>query len=74
MTFTVRFRREAVVDLEDASHWYEQQRQGLGARFLAAFESGISLIADNPRRFRELEPWNTSRSFDAVPVRNLLRS
>lgn len=43
MIYTVRLRKEAELDLEDAASWYESQRVGLGHDFLAivaeSFES-----------------------------------
>ena len=34
MTVEVRLRPEAEQDLSDAATWYEEQRPGLGQRFL----------------------------------------
>ena len=37
--------------------YYEEQRTGLGARYLAAFESAMAMICQHPDRFRvELAP------------------
>jgi len=32
--------------------YYEEQRRGLGARYLAAFEASMISICENPTRFR----------------------
>jgi plasmid stabilization system protein ParE len=40
----VRFEPEAVAELEDAALWYDEQRSGLGARFLAAIDATLARI------------------------------
>ena len=50
----VRFRSEAVEDVEAAKAWYEEQRQGLGGEFVAALERAVSLIAEFPEAFPEI--------------------
>ena len=47
----VRFARLAQRDLVDASAWYDAQRAGLGPRFVAAVDSAITAVSENPHRF-----------------------
>lgn len=47
MTWSVRVRPEAELDLVIAARWYEAQRRGLGAEFLDELELLISSLADN---------------------------
>jgi toxin ParE1/3/4 len=42
---------EAQADLDNAYQWYEQQRRGLGARFLDAVEETFDRIRQSPTRF-----------------------
>ena len=47
---TITLRDEAAADLEDAARWYEQQRRGLGGKFLDEVLRAIGLIGENPKR------------------------
>ncbi len=42
------FRPAAAADLEEASLWYERQRQGLGREFLDAAEQALKRLLANP--------------------------
>ncbi len=44
----VLIRPEAEADLDEAYHWYERQREGLGADFLLCFEEVIDRVCHNP--------------------------
>jgi plasmid stabilization system protein ParE len=48
MIYEIRFRLEAENDIEDASVWYESQRQGLGQLFLNEIEKSLEVISENP--------------------------
>lgn len=48
MTCEVRLRPEAEQDLTDAAAWYEEQRQGLGHKFLDEVTTTLSNIAETP--------------------------
>jgi len=45
------FRPAAAADVEDAYHWYEIQRSGLGDEFLAAVATVVESLAAYPERF-----------------------
>jgi len=47
----VKFHPEALVEFEEAALFYEQQRAGLGGRFVSAVEAAILGIQETPRRF-----------------------
>lgn len=49
MTLPIVFRRAARGEFDEAADWYEQRQPGLGARFTAAVQRVIDLIAANPR-------------------------
>jgi plasmid stabilization system protein ParE len=49
MTLPYRLLPEAEQELERAFEWYEQQKAGLGARFLAAVRRVIRGIARQPK-------------------------
>lgn len=44
-------RPAAAADIEDAYHWYEQQRPGLGEDFLAALRSTLDRVVTHPEAF-----------------------
>ena len=48
---SVRFHPEAVAELEEAALFYEQQREGLGGRFVVAIEAALLSIQDAPKRW-----------------------
>jgi toxin ParE1/3/4 len=44
----------AEVDVKDAAQWYERQRGGLGAEFVAAVEETFDRAVTNPAQFQRL--------------------
>ena len=51
MTHIVRLREEADQDLAEAATWYEQQRQGLGQKFLDEALAIFRAIAAQPMMY-----------------------
>jgi plasmid stabilization system protein ParE len=47
----VTLRVEAQQDLDSAARWYEEQRDGLGSRFLDEVLRTIGLITENPSSY-----------------------
>lgn len=43
------------LDIQAAAVWYEDQRSGLGARFLDELDHVLRRIVDNPQQFPRLE-------------------
>jgi hypothetical protein len=41
-------RSEAEAEIEEAYHWYEGQRDGLGSDFLLCLEEGLEKLRKNP--------------------------
>jgi plasmid stabilization system protein ParE len=48
MSLTVRFLPEARTEYDEAVDWYEAQRPGLGARFIAAVRTVLQSISSIP--------------------------
>jgi plasmid stabilization system protein ParE len=46
---------ESGLDIQAAAVWYEDQRAGLGARFLEELDQVFRRIVDNPRQFPSVE-------------------
>jgi len=44
-------RPEAEADIEEAYHWYECQRSGLGSDFLLCVEEGLEKIQKDPEMY-----------------------
>lgn len=40
--------REAELELDEAFEWYEQQREGLGTRFMQQVDDGLAFIYQQP--------------------------
>ena len=51
MTYIVRLREEADLDIADTASWYERQREGLGQEFLDELLHSFDLIRENPLSF-----------------------
>ena len=49
-------RPQAQLDAADAAGWYEDQRTGLGIRFLAALDHVLSRARLSPFQFPEIDP------------------
>jgi plasmid stabilization system protein ParE len=52
------FHPEAENELIESAVWYEARQPGLGKRFLAAVESSLIKIQNNPGIFQQLESEN----------------
>ena len=50
----LHLRRQAQVDVRDAAGWYEDQKKGLGIRFLDELDHVLSRIQGNPFQFLKL--------------------
>jgi plasmid stabilization system protein ParE len=64
---SVRFHPQAVVELEGAALYYEQQRDGLGGRFVAAVEVALLSIQDTPKRWPTFDQEVRRRMVRAFP-------
>jgi toxin ParE1/3/4 len=54
--------------------WYEEQRRGLGTRYLAAFDAAMREVCENPERFRvELPPGIRRHQIPGFPYNVLYR-
>ena len=51
MTLPVAFSRAAHAEFIEATAWYEAQRPGLGAEFIAQIECCVLLAAEQPQRY-----------------------
>ena len=51
MTFEVRIRPEAELDMSEAASWYEQQQRGLGQEFLDEALAVFMRLGETPLAF-----------------------
>ncbi len=49
-----KFHPAAEQEYSDAAHYYDQQAEGLGDRFVAEIEDGISRVCQNPLTWGQL--------------------
>lgn len=49
-------RRQSQVDVREATGWYEDQKAGLGIRFLNELHHVLSRVRINPFQFPEIDP------------------
>ena len=48
-------QRQSDLDIQAAALWYEDQRPGLGMRFLSELDEVFKRIESNPKQFPQLE-------------------
>jgi plasmid stabilization system protein ParE len=48
MAYEILISNDAVYDVQDAAHYYNMKKTGLGDRFIDHLESSINSIANNP--------------------------
>lgn len=51
MTFRIEFHGEVSKDYNEAYDWYEQQKPGLGERFLSAVRTKLEQVALHPETY-----------------------
>jgi toxin ParE1/3/4 len=49
---TFRFVPAAELELDEAAHWYEERREGLGLEFLTVVREKVFALMDAPGRWR----------------------
>ncbi len=52
-SYKIDYHFEALNDADDAYHWYELQKEGLGEEFLDHLYKKIIQIMDNPENYSE---------------------
>ncbi len=55
MNYPVSLAPLAETDLEDAKHWYEERRKGLGEEFVFSIDATLNSISRNPLLFRVIK-------------------
>ena len=51
MIYRLVIRPEADAEVYEASHWYEERREGLGKEFLSAFTAATSTLRRKPHLY-----------------------
>jgi toxin ParE1/3/4 len=54
MTLRIRYRPQALADLDEAAGWYEARGRGLGADFLRAFEIALAAVVRQPNMYPQV--------------------
>ncbi len=52
MSYTYELRQEAAIEFTDSYIWYEEEQDGLGDKFIAAFYSKLNQICENPYHYK----------------------
>lgn len=68
VTTPLRFEAEAECELEEATRWYEEQRPGLGERFLHAVDIAVEQIRQLPAAGAPVRHVPASLGVRQVPV------
>lgn len=51
MSYTLVLQAEAIIDIQEAYEWYEEQKTGLGDEFLGELEIGQNKICNHPQYY-----------------------
>ncbi len=51
MSYILILQAEAIIDIQDAYEWYEEQKSGLGDEFLGELEIGQNKICNHPQYY-----------------------
>lgn len=54
MTLRAFFRKAARLEYDEAAIWYDSQRPGLGAEFVAEIEHRLTQACETPQRFPKM--------------------
>jgi plasmid stabilization system protein ParE len=54
MTLRAFFRKAARFEYDEAAIWYESQKPGLGAEFVAEIEHAVTQACETPQRFPKM--------------------
>lgn len=68
MTRPVHFEPEAALELVDAGRWYQEQADGLGAKFVAAVDATIETISSWPNTGAPVEGITGGHQVRRAPV------
>ena len=52
MSYRLTFEPEAEAEIDEASRWYADQNEELGAAFLRAVEASLAAILENPFQYQ----------------------
>ena len=73
MSFELVLIKEAQIDLDEIFIWYEEQRAGLGLKFIEGFEDTINKINRNPYYTINIEEGARSASLKKFPYEIIYR-
>lgn len=51
MNYEVVLQSDAIIDIQDAFDWYENQRSGLGYELIEEIEEGLERLSRNPQHY-----------------------
>lgn len=52
--YNLQVQAEAFHELQEAFQWYETQQEGLGWKFISAFEEGCGMLQHHPQHYTAL--------------------
>lgn len=57
MDYKLVLQHEAILEMQEAFVWYEEQKKGLGHSFLEEVETCFQKICSNPQHYGMLNQW-----------------
>lgn len=67
MSYQLRLEKDAIIDIQQAFAWYEEQKTGLGFFFLEELEICYQKICNNPQYYTAINEWFRRIKIDRFP-------
>ena len=67
MPYKLKLQNEAVLDMQQAFEWYEEQRPGLGTSFLDEVETCFQKLIQSPELFGYINKWLRRMKVNGFP-------
>ena len=52
MSYRLEVRPDALADIEESAHWYDEQQSGLGSEFAREVTEAVDTVLKNPLSYR----------------------
>lgn len=67
MSYKLVLQKEAIIDMQEAYTWYEQQKVGLGDSFIEEVEKCFQKLVENPDYSGMQNSWMRRRKLERFP-------
>ena len=57
MSYKLKLEKDAILDIQEAFRWYEEQKEDLGYHFLGELETCYQKICEYPEYYSAINSW-----------------